>query len=150
MYRLKVVPHFPFTSRSLSTDGALEAKSARFHKAEQIGGTIQRHGFINLSRGVVTMAIEVLSVMFLLWIVFILLLIGVERGKARAFVRSRRHWFRLDRGHGDLLYLWLCVVLKGEGGGCGGPRTLCRRRRRGKRRGGCEERQWLALWSAWH
>ena len=44
-------------------------------------------------------------VMFLLWIILILLLIRIKRGKAVALVR--RHRLRLDGRHGDLLHLWL-------------------------------------------
>ena len=49
--------------------------------------------FVNLSRGVVGLAILVLSIMFLLWIVFILLLVRIKWGEAGAFVRARRYWF---------------------------------------------------------
>ena len=49
--------------------------------------------FIYLSRGVVGLTVMVLSVMFLLRIVFILLLVRIKWGEAGAFVRARRHWF---------------------------------------------------------
>jgi len=88
---LNVVQQVVLLGGRLSTEGAPEDHTgahfvARHLSRDEFLQDTPVISFIYLSRGVVGLTVMVLSVMFLLRIVFILLLIGVERGKAGAFV----------------------------------------------------------------